>query len=106
MEWQRSARGDSGGMIVLQRIDPHSRRHLRAFFARVVLLVPTSSPTLLVDDHAPVLFLSLLRTTFGLTALFLAIGGLFSRQQTREAGIGLWDHCLAFVSYAGTWVTP
>ena len=94
---QRPLGRDALGPAALPRLDPHLRRHLRAFAGQVGFLVLFSSPTLLIDDHAPVLFLSLLRTTFGLTALVLLIAGLFSRQRTPEADFGLWDHCLAFV---------
>ena len=94
---QRPPGRDTVGPAALPRLDPHSGRHLRAFAGQVGFLVLSSSPTLLIDGHAPVLFLSLLRTMFGLTALVLLIAGLLSRQWTPERSFGLWDHCLAFV---------
>lgn len=94
---QWSAGRNAAGTAVPRRPDLHPRYHLRVFAGQVGFLVLSSSPTLLVDDHAPVLFLSLLRSMFGLTALVLLIAGLFSKQRTPQTSFGLWDHCLAFV---------
>ena len=94
---QRTPGRDAAGPAVSPRLDPRLRRHLRAFAGQVGFLVLSSSPALLIDDHAPVLFLSLLRTMFGLTALVLLSAGLLSRQRTPEGSFDLWDHCLAFV---------
>jgi hypothetical protein len=67
------------------------------FGGQIVFLVLGSSPALLIDDHAPVLFLLLLRTLCGFTAVFLLIAGLFLKRRQHGAGFGPLDHCLAFV---------
>jgi hypothetical protein len=84
-------------LIVSWRFDPHSSLHLRGFVRQVVLLVLCCTPALLIDKNAPVLFLSLLRTVSGLTALILFIIGFFVKRQTPGPGLGPWDHCLGFV---------
>jgi hypothetical protein len=84
-------------LIVSWRFDPHSSLHLRVFAGQVVLLVLCCTPALLIDQNAPVLFISLLRTVSGLTAFILLIFGFFVKKQTPEPGLGPWDHCLGFV---------
>jgi hypothetical protein len=84
-------------LIVSLRIDPHSKLHLRRFAGQVVLLVLCCAPALLIDKNAPVLFLSLLRTASGLTAIILFIIGFFVKKQTPGSRFGPWDHCLGFV---------
>ena len=80
-----------------QRRDPHSRLHIRTFARQVGLLVLCCLPTLLVDDHAPILFLSLLRELFGFTAAFLLVISFFFKQRAPGVGFRPIDHCLAFV---------
>jgi hypothetical protein len=61
------------------------------------LLVLCCAPALLIDNDAPVLFLSLLRTVSRLTAVVLFIVGFFFASQSPRARFGPWDHCLGFV---------
>jgi len=84
-------------LIVSLRIDLHSRLHLRRFAGQVGLLVLCCTPALLIDKNAPVLFLSLLRTVSGLTALVLFIIGFLVKKQPSGSRFGPWDHCLGFV---------
>jgi hypothetical protein len=79
------------------RLDPHSRLHLRRFAGQVALLVLCCTPALLIDKNPPVLFLSLLRTVSGLSALILFIIGFLVKKQASEPRFGPWDHCLGFV---------
>ena len=83
-------------LTVMPILCAHSRRHLRMFGFQVVSLVLGSSPVLLIDDHAPVLFFLLLRTLCGVTAVFLLIVSLFSKRPAGACFSPL-DHCLAFV---------
>lgn len=83
--------------MVSQRLDPHARLHLRTFARQVGLLVLCCLPTLLIDNHAPILFFSLLKILFGFTALFLLITSFFFKHRTSEVGFRPSDHCLAFV---------
>lgn len=78
-------------------LDPHSRLHLRRFAGQVALLVLCCTPALLIDKNAPALFLSLLRTVSGLTALILFIIGFFVKKDVSGPRFGPWDHSLGFV---------
>jgi hypothetical protein len=92
-----AARKGSMGLIVSRHLDPQSQLHLRKFAGHAGLLVLCCAPALLIDEKAPVLFLSLLGTVCRFTALFLFIVGFSVRGRSPEAGFGPWDHCLAFV---------
>jgi hypothetical protein len=67
------------------------------FGGQAVFLVLVSSPALLIDSHATVMFLLLLRTLCNFTALFLLTIGLLSKQLAPGGGLGPLDHCLAFM---------
>lgn len=82
---------------MLQRLDARSRWHLRVFGGQVLFLALTGAPVLLVDRHAPVLYLLELRAMFRMSALVLLLVGLFARQPPSRASLCLWDHVLAFV---------
>jgi hypothetical protein len=84
-------------LIASQRLDSHSRLHLRRFAGQVAFLVLCCAPALLIDGNAPVLFFSLLGMLARFTALFLFIVGFFSKRQTPLSGFGPWDHCLGFI---------
>jgi hypothetical protein len=92
-----AARKGSRGLIVSRHLDPQSQLHLRKFAGHAALLVLCCAPALLIDEKAPVLFLSLLGTVCRFTALFLFIIGFSVRGRSPEASFGPWDHCLAFV---------
>jgi hypothetical protein len=74
-----AARKGSMGLIVSRHLDPQSQLHLRKFAGHAALLVLCCAPALLIDEKAPVLFLSLLGTACRFTALFLFIVGFSVR---------------------------
>ena len=82
---------------MLQHLDAKSRWHLQTFAAQVIFLAVVGAPALLIDRHAPMLYLLELRTMFGLSAVVLLVLGVFSRQRLLQADICIWDHFLAFV---------
>jgi hypothetical protein len=87
----RSARGMS------PPLDEGSRRVLRTFAGQVALLGALGVPALLIDSHAPALFLHQLRTAFGLSALVVFMIGVVSRQRLERASLGIWDHVAALL---------
>lgn len=82
---------------MLRHLDARSRWHMRVFGGQVVFLALTGAPVLLVDRHAPALYLLELRAMFGISALVLLLFGLLSRQAPMRTSLGMWDHALAFL---------
>ena len=81
---------------MLDRFDAQSRDHLRAFAAQVGFLAAIGLPLLLLDSHAPRLYLLQLQATFGLSSLIIFALALFSRRPLLPTSLCIWDHCLAF----------
>lgn len=82
---------------MLQRLDAQSRWHLRTFMGQVAFLALIGVPVLLVDRHAPALYLMQLRAMFSLSAIVLLVLGVISRQALSQSSLRVWDHFLAFV---------
>ena len=81
---------------MLDRFDARSRDHLRAFAALVGFLAVIGLPVLLLDSHAPRLYLLQLQAIFGLSSLIILALALFSRRPLSATSLCIWDHCLAF----------
>jgi hypothetical protein len=80
--WLRALRG----------LDERSRFHLRGFcrqLAFVVLLF--SASTLLIDQHRPILFLSLMRTMLGFSAAFVFGVALLTRRPVSPTSLCISD---------------
>jgi hypothetical protein len=82
---------------MLHSLDETSRVHLRAFAGQVGFLAAICSPVLLIDSHAPVLYLLQLRIMFGFTALAVFSIGVFSRRSLAPHSFCIWDHVLALL---------
>jgi hypothetical protein len=82
---------------MLDHFDERSRLRLRVFAAQVAFLTLIGAPALMVDQHAPTLFLLELRTMFTLSALVLLVFGVLSRQRLPPACLCIWDHMAAFL---------
>jgi hypothetical protein len=85
--WLRALRG----------LDERSRVHLRVFSRQVAFVVLFSAPTLLIDQHRPILFLSLMRTMFGFSAAFVFGGALLTRRPVSPTSLCIWDHGAAML---------
>lgn len=82
---------------MLTRLDAKSRRHVQTFACQVAFLALIGAPVLLIDRHAPTLYLLQLRTMLGLSALVILAVGVFSRQPMSHTSFCIWDHFLALV---------
>jgi hypothetical protein len=51
---------------------------------------------LLLDSHAPRLYLLQLQATFGLSSVILLALALFWRRPLSPTSLCVWDHCVAF----------
>ena len=80
---------------MLQGLDAQSRLHLRSFVGQVGFLAIISLPMLLVDSHAPTLYLTQLHALFGFTGLVMIAIGVFTRRPLLPSSFCIWDHCLA-----------
>lgn len=85
------------GPVILQRLDDQSRWHVRTFTSQVVFLSLIALPVLLIDQHAPTLYLQQLQKMFGIAALVLLALGVVLRQALSRSSLCVWDHFLAFV---------
>jgi hypothetical protein len=82
---------------VLRELDQGSRIHLRLFGRQVAFLLLFGSPALFVDEHRPRLFLSMIRTMFGLSALIVLGVAVFTRRPLSPTSLCLWDHLPAMM---------
>jgi hypothetical protein len=82
---------------MLDHVDERSRLRLRVFAAQVAFLSLIGVPALLVDNHAPTLFLLELRTMFTLSASVLLVFGILSRQRLSPGSLCIWDHIAGFL---------
>jgi hypothetical protein len=82
---------------MLQRLDGDARGQLRAFAVQISVLAAIALPVLLIDGHAPRLYLLQLRTLFGLSGFIALVLGALSRQTVPPDRFCVWDHCLAFL---------
>ena len=73
-----------------------ARVHLLAFGRQVVFIVLCGLCALLLDRRHPVAGLSLMRTMFAFSALFLFVVALVTRQRPSKT-IGMWDHVIAML---------
>ncbi|HVW72502.1 MAG TPA: hypothetical protein VHC39_02595 [Rhizomicrobium sp.] len=72
------------------------RLHLLAFGRQVVFILLCGLSALLLDRHRPEIGLSLMRTMFAFSTLFLAVVALAARQRPSKT-IGMWDHVIAML---------
>jgi hypothetical protein len=91
------ASGPGRWVRVLRDPDERSRKHLRIFGGQVGFLVLFSSPTLVIDQHRPILFLTLIHLLFGFSALLVFAAALFKRTPIPSASLCIWDHGLAML---------
>lgn len=82
---------------VLRDPDECSRKHLRLFGGQVAFIVLFSSPTLAIDQHRPILFLSLIHLMFGFSALLVFGAALWKRNPIPPASLCVWDHGVAML---------
>jgi hypothetical protein len=79
---------------VLRELDERSRVHLRLLGRQVAFVAFFSAPTLIIDQHRPLLFLSLMRTMFGLSALVVVGVAFLARRPMPPTSLCIWD-CVA-----------
>ncbi len=91
------ARDQYRWLKVLRDPDERSRTQLRLLKRQVAFIILFSSPTLIIDQHRPLLFLSLIHLMFGFTALMVFGAALFKRQPIPPASLCIWDHGLAML---------
>ena len=89
--------GPSRWLRVLRDPDERSRRHLRLFGGQIGFIVLFSSPTLAIDHHRPILFLSLIHLMFGFSALLVFSAALWKRDPIPPASLCIWDHGFAML---------
>jgi len=89
--------GQSGRSEMPRRLDAQSRGHLQAFAGQVGFLALIGLPVLLIDSHAPMLYLVQLRTMFDITGFVMLVIGVSERKQFSPTSLCIWDHCLAFI---------
>lgn len=81
----------------MQHLDAQSRWHVRLFAGQVAFLSLIGAPALLVDRHAPALYLLQLRAMFGFSALIQLVLAMIARQPLSPSRLCIWDHFLAFL---------
>jgi hypothetical protein len=79
-----------------REIDQQSRWHLRTFGGQVMFLAVIGLPALLVDGAEPALYLTQLRTMFGLSAFLLLALATISRRPLPRSHLCIWDHAMGF----------
>lgn len=89
--------GPGRWLRVLRDPDERSRRHLRLFGGQIGFIVLFSSPTLAIDHHRPILFLSLIHLMFGFSALLVFGAALWKRDPIPPASLCVWDHGFAML---------
>jgi hypothetical protein len=89
--------GPGRWLSVLRDPDERSRKHLRLFGGQVGFIVLFSSPTLAIDQHTPLLFVSLIHLMFGFSAALLFGAALWKRDQIPSASLCVWDHGVAML---------
>jgi hypothetical protein len=82
---------------LLRNLDERSRVHLRLFGRQVAFAVLFWAFTLLIDQHRPILFLSLMRTMFGLSALIVIGLAFFTDRPVSPTSLCIRDHALAML---------
>ena len=93
----RHESGPGRWVRVLRDPDERSRKHLRLFSGQVGFVVLFSSPTLLIDQHRPILFLTLIHLMFGFSALLVLGAALLKRSSIPSASLCIWDHGFAML---------
>jgi hypothetical protein len=89
--------GQCRWLKVLRDPDQRSRKHLRLFGSHVAFVVLFSTPTLIIDQHRPILFLSLIHLMFGFSALLVFGAALFIQRPIPPASLCIWDHGFAML---------
>lgn len=84
----------------LRPLDAHSRIHLKAFSRQFIFILVCSLPALLLDKHRPVLCLSMMRTMFSFSSLFVFVVAALTRQPLPAKTICIWDHFAAMLLLA------
>lgn len=79
----------------LRDLDVQSRTQLRLFRIQVTSLVMFGAPTLILDQRRPFLFLFVLRTMFGLSAIIVILAAMLTRRPVCGKSLGAWDHAAA-----------
>lgn len=98
--YMRREIGQCRWVRLLRDLDERSRVHLRVLGRQVAFIVLFSAATLLIDQHRPILFLSLMRTMFGFSALVVLGVAFFTRRPVSPTSLCIWDHALAMVLLA------
>jgi len=81
----------------VRNLDERSRAQLRLFRLQVTSLAIFGAPALLLDQHRPLLFLFVLRTMFGLSALIVILAAGLTRRPICPKSLGIWDHAAAMI---------
>jgi hypothetical protein len=76
----------------LRELDERSRVHLRLLGRQVAFVALFSGPALIIDQHRPLLFLSLMRAMFGLSALVVLGIAFLTRRPMPPTSLCIWDH--------------
>lgn len=84
-------------LSVLRDPDERSRKHLRLFGGQVGFIVLFCSPTLVIDQHRPLLFVSLIHLMFGFSAALVFGVALWKRNPIPPARLCVWDHGVAML---------
>ncbi len=95
--YMRREIGQCRWVRLLRDLDERSRVHLRLFARQVAFVVLFSAPMLLIDQHRPVVFLSLMRTMFGLAALIVLGAAFLTNRPVSPTSLCIWDHALAML---------
>lgn len=75
----------------------HARVHLWAFGRQVVFITLCGAGAALFDRQHPLAGLSLMRTMFAFSTVFLALVALATRQREDPKRVGMWDHVVAML---------
>lgn len=81
-------------------LDAHSRIHAMAFARQVAFILVCSLPALFLDEHRPLLCLTMMRAMFGFSTLFVFAVAALTRQRLTANTLCIWDHCAAMLVLA------
>ena len=90
--------GQSRWLRLPRDFDERSRVHFRLLGRQVPFVVLFCAFTLPIDQHRPILFLSLMRTMFGLSALIVIGLAFFTDRPVSPTSLCIWDQALAMLS--------
>lgn len=81
----------------LRDLDARSRAQLRLFRFQVAILMMFGAPALVLDEHRPFLFLFMLQTMFGFSALIVVLVTALTRQPISPRSLCSWDHAAGMI---------